>query len=48
LCGFGAKNFISCPEFTQSRFVVDSNSALFIGHFGIFWVAAGSVVVRAG
>jgi hypothetical protein len=48
LCGFGAKNFISCTEFTQSRFVVDSNSALFIGHFGIFWVAAGSVVVRAG
>jgi hypothetical protein len=46
LCGFGAKNFISCTEFTHCGFVVDSSSALFIGHFGTFSVMAGSVMVR--
>ncbi|WLG49687.1 MULTISPECIES: hypothetical protein [Pseudomonas] len=48
LCGFGAKNFISCTEFTHCGFVVDSSSALFIGHFGTFSMTASSVMVRHG
>jgi hypothetical protein len=46
LCGFGAKNFISCTEFTHGGVAVGSNSALFMGCFGVFSVMAGSVMVR--
>jgi hypothetical protein len=46
LCGFGAKNFISCTEFTHGGFAVGSNGALFMGGVGVFSVMAGSVMVR--
>lgn len=46
VCGFGAKNFNRCTEFIQCARLPDSNASLFISHFGVFCVAAGSVMVR--
>ena len=46
VCGFGAKNFNGCTEFIQCAGSPNSNASLFISQFGVFCVAAGSVMVR--
>jgi hypothetical protein len=46
LCGFGAKNFYDCAEFTQSGILRGVNRPWFSGHFDVFYQLSGSVLVR--
>ena len=46
LCGFGAKNFYDCAEFTQSGKLRGVNRPWFSGHFDVFYQLSGSVLVR--
>jgi hypothetical protein len=46
LCGFGAKNFIRCTESIQPGDSPGMSAPGLFGHFGAFFGAAGSVMVR--
>jgi hypothetical protein len=46
LCGFGAKNFNQCAEFTQLGVLRRVNRLRFSGHFSVFYLHVGLVLVR--